>query len=687
MATVTRLRPGSDAAIPPASRSRWWRGEAVPLLLVLLLTVAGGVLRRYHLGQQGLWFDEADLVIRAREPFGNLLRNFARPGENGPLYTAAFAVWLKIAGVSEAAVRLPSALAGTLAIPALYGLGREVRGWRVGVVAAALLALSPYAHWYAQDAKMYSLAVLLAICATWLLLVALRRGGGAWWAYVATMAAGLLIHATLGFVLAAHLVLVAWCWRRGEGVRPQGRQARWLVAVLGAVCVPLIVWGVAFAIGDVPTWHVRVNPLEIVRVVLIEFGATHRADAPTQAIAVALMGALAVFGAVSASRTAPAAHRSVTRERGIATTLCMTLVPVGLFVLLSLRQAIFADRYLIVALPGYLLLVAFGLDGLLRWRWGWVAAIAAGAGLLYCFWTPLATVNLSTQSQKEDWREAYRHIAERQRPGDVILLAPGYLVSTAEYYALRFPSLHDLPVIAAPSLAPQRDISDRTLAAFFADHAYGAERIWVLTSPERIARDDPDERLDAFFNGANGDGGAGTEWERWKLNGVLLQCEVLNGPYGNGAYHAPPQAIIEARFGETGIGLFGASWQTRDGSNRVMRGAFAPLLLRWSSPPKPPPANYTVLVRLVDASGREASRYDIPPLDGHWRTSTWRVKDDPYDPHDLAIPPDLAPGTYRVLVGLAPVDDPSHPLPIANRDGSPAQAVGGLLPVLTVTVV
>src|SRR5947208_968915 len=81
-------RRGRDA-LPPRATRAWAlpRREAVPLLIVLALTLIGGLLRRYHLGQQSLWFDEADLVMRAREPLGSLLRNFVQPGENGPLYT------------------------------------------------------------------------------------------------------------------------------------------------------------------------------------------------------------------------------------------------------------------------------------------------------------------------------------------------------------------------------------------------------------------------------------------------------------------------------------------------------------------------------------------------------------------------------------------------------------------------
>ncbi len=127
---VVEQQIAANAASPPRAHAGWerWRGEAIPLVLLALLTLLGGLMRRYHLGQQGLWFDEADLVMRARQPLPALLRNFINPGENGPLYTLGMAAWIKVLGTSEVAVRLPSAIAGTFAIPALYGLGRALRG-------------------------------------------------------------------------------------------------------------------------------------------------------------------------------------------------------------------------------------------------------------------------------------------------------------------------------------------------------------------------------------------------------------------------------------------------------------------------------------------------------------------------------------------------------------------------------
>ncbi len=675
----------AHAASPPRQRFHWvyGRGEILPLLLLTLLTLLGGLMRRYHLGQQGLWFDEADLVMRARQPLPDLLRNFLSPGENGPLYTFGMALWVKVLGTSEVAVRLPSAIAGTLAIPAMYGLGRALRSPRLGLIAAALLTVSPYAHWYAQDAKMYSLLILLTIVATWVLLVAIRRGGAAWIVYGIVAALTLGIHATFLLALAAHAVIATRLWRAGYGVRPAGRQARGLAILIGVAALPLLIWGAIFAVRNGPTWQVKATPWALLHRMLVEFSVTHRAGDATQAWGASLYVVFAALGVVLTWRAGKGG--AFPPRLALLIVGAMTAVPSVLFMLLSLQRAVFEPRYLIVALPGFLLLAALGIDGLLRWRPTWLLAGAGGIAVLIVTGIPLRDVNFSTVPQKEDWREAYRHLAEHARAGDGVVIYPGYLRSTYDYYAMQFPALRNLSVVTPPSLAPGTEISDRALEAFFTANTQGWERAWLVESPERAPSQDPDGRILGFYTEGipvvNPRGQ--TLFEQQKYNGVLLDCFAYDGPYR--ADRPPPQVTPDLRIGNTGIGLFGVSLETPGGGTSVARGSFAPLLLRWTVLDGAISDDYTVLVRLVDATGREVGRYDIPPLDGHWATSTWQPKDDPYDPHDLSIPSALAPGQYRILIGMAPVSDPTHPLPILSRDGARVDT-NGLVAVMPITV-
>jgi uncharacterized membrane protein len=140
-------------------------------LQVAALTLLAFLLRRYNLGDQSLWFDEADIVQRARQPIPALMGGFTAPGENGPLYTLMLHYWLRLIdafpflgtllhlvfGASfEAPIRGMSMLFGTAAIPVMYTLGRTVGGHWLGFASAVLLTFNPFHIWHSQDAKMYS---------------------------------------------------------------------------------------------------------------------------------------------------------------------------------------------------------------------------------------------------------------------------------------------------------------------------------------------------------------------------------------------------------------------------------------------------------------------------------------------------------------------------------------------------
>ena len=76
-------------------------------------------------------------------------------------------LWLTIRtfGHSEFAVRLPSLIAGTLVIPVLYELGRELYDRRTGLLAAAFAAVSPLLIWYSQEVRMYEFVTLFGLLA------------------------------------------------------------------------------------------------------------------------------------------------------------------------------------------------------------------------------------------------------------------------------------------------------------------------------------------------------------------------------------------------------------------------------------------------------------------------------------------------------------------------------------------
>ena len=91
---------------------------------------------------------------------------------------------------------------------------------------------------------------------------------------------------------------------------------------------------------------------------------------------------------------------------------------------------------------------------------------------------------------------------------------------------------------------------------------------------------------------------------------------------------------------------------------------------------------YAVSVQLLDESGSLRAQHDGQPGAGAFPTTGWVQGEVLADTHQLELPADLTPGSYRLIVRMY---DPATfaVLPATGADGSPA---GDALTLATVEV-
>ena len=140
------------------------RGRAI---IITVLTLAGGCLRLFHLGTKSLWLDEGATVTLARMAWPH----FAQLWWYGEAsFQGAFFLlmrgWMHL-GQSEAWVRLPAAIFGIASIPLIYLVARKLVGLRAALASAAILAFSPTHVYYSQEARSYTMTILLLLVSTW----------------------------------------------------------------------------------------------------------------------------------------------------------------------------------------------------------------------------------------------------------------------------------------------------------------------------------------------------------------------------------------------------------------------------------------------------------------------------------------------------------------------------------------
>lgn len=371
-------------------------------------------LRALQLGRESLWRDEVDSIRFALAPWPAPLENFAKAGENGPLYHLILRGWLTLGGTSDLALRLFSTLCGLLLLAVIYALGRRLLGARAAGWAVILAAVSPALVWYAGEGKMYALQPLLIALA---LLAALRRR---WvWFGLASLAS-MYVHVLSPLFLPVAVILV-WATRK------PGERVPWPALALGAaVALPLAIPLLPVVLRGADFGHPVVGVDEVVSRLLSlwSFGVARPSD-------VGLPDGLGdVAGLIGAGLAAWGAARLPSRP---ATALLAWLaIPAGLLILLSSRVPLFEPRYLLWAAPALYLLFGALLTGLR----GPIRAILAGALAL------IACLGLFAQAAapiRPDLRGAAAIVRAGYEPNDAIVYVMPYARYAFDHY------LGDLP--------------------------------------------------------------------------------------------------------------------------------------------------------------------------------------------------------------------------------------------------
>lgn len=144
------------------------------VLAILFIFLIFFFLRLYHLSFHDFWYDEIATVGYARLP----LRNW-----NAPLYWILLHYWIKIFGISEFSLRFPSLLFSFFSVILVYLLGQNIFNKKVGIFASFFIGLSPLHLWYAQEARDYSMVLLIGLLSSLLFYRILEKGEDKLWPF------------------------------------------------------------------------------------------------------------------------------------------------------------------------------------------------------------------------------------------------------------------------------------------------------------------------------------------------------------------------------------------------------------------------------------------------------------------------------------------------------------------------
>lgn len=211
-------------------------------ILFLLILMLGAGLRAWGLHEQSLSSDELlELAIAKKSVAEIIIEGDGFP----PLYHLLLHGWLKLFA-HDLAARWLSLLFGCAAILAMWKLAPWLETPKSRLWATLLLVLSPFHIWYAQEARAYSLYLLLALLALGFLVRAARTDRWQDWAsYGLAATAGMFTHYYFSIVIAMGCVFLLLEKRKWQALK-RAAVAHGGLAVCALPALGLLIGDIAF---------------------------------------------------------------------------------------------------------------------------------------------------------------------------------------------------------------------------------------------------------------------------------------------------------------------------------------------------------------------------------------------------------------------------------------------------------
>jgi uncharacterized membrane protein len=628
---------------------------------LILIAVAGLALRLWSLGDKGLSYDEAATALMARAPATEIVQfHWNAAFEHPPLWQLAMRTWTAMFGQSEAMLRLLPALAGALAIPLTWYWLRLLwpRAAGLRLLAAGLVATSPALVVYAQEARMYTVVVLLALLSLILLVDLVERPG---WATAALFA--VINWLMLGYhyysllLVGCEAIFLLLLTAHSQGAVPvvgpsAWRSARWWDAASIASIVPIVLW-MLFSPGFYATFAIVTGSIGGGAAPAAFFDGIWRDLSfgdfrwqPELAVWGYLLAPLVAIGAVvlvrSSQRQGARAPRknAARREGGVPWGWLVTMVGLLPLVVSVVLFRTLAARYVLFVLPAIYTLAAAGVVWLGRRHWALaalgivLAAVPLVLGLGYYFGA----------YHKSEYREMAAYLREHVAPDEAImlyaprqhLLAKYYLGEDRNYYTAPQVELPPYWPVNAPPVVPEE--MDGQIQDLLATH--GA--VWlVMTAQDEV---DDGEFVPKYLTAV----AYKQECRKW------LDVELCR-------FVSPQSSQLRLQAGGAGAAVAPGLLYNKD--LRLERAqatlvdeadpgqAIIYVQLDWLAERKPS-IDYRITLRLLDSAGQVVAQRDEFPIGQLLPPTTWNSGDAKPGYMALPLPGDLAPGNYRVTVNV-----------------------------------
>lgn len=397
----------------------------VPIIGIAIYT------RLIYLTKADIWHDEGYTAMLIKQPLADII-SIATTDVHPPLYYILMHMWYVLFGDTVTALRGFSVVCGIATIILLFFLTQKLFSKKIAVVGAFFAAIGPFLVRYSDEARMYALAALIGVAATYVFVKAVAStstGGKRWWlVYGALMAAGMYTQYFLALLLPAHFI---YLWLSLGGTKPAlikltRHSGVWISAItcflLFLPWLPVMILQTTNIGGGF--WIPPIDHYSIANTLSMYLSYSYHL---TDYLNVALP-LIFIITSYAIGKTFPAIRAAVWL------LTFWIFIPMIVVALLSLRQPIYLDRYFTYSAPAFYVLLSVivcTIDAA-KARWRRVLAAALTLCLSICmYYVGLANIAAAAWNQTS---LTMSHINRHKRPGDQIVSTEVYTYFNTSYY-------------------------------------------------------------------------------------------------------------------------------------------------------------------------------------------------------------------------------------------------------------
>ena len=370
--------------------------KKMQMALLSVVVLFGAILRFWNLGHWSFWIDEVFTVRDAQ----NLSFNSWQVIPN-PIPYLAVKLSILLAGSSEWGSRFIPSIVGIVSIPVIFGFGRALFNWRIGLFSSAFVACSSWHLFWAQNARYPVFTFFFAVLTAWFFYTSLERDSTLLTIGALVACLCLILSHTLAVVIVPALAVYAvMC------LLEKSNRKRWLNLLI--FFIPFAMPVLALALPQVrgylfSGWGRNVWQRSPVYIVL------------TLVQGVSIPVAVTTFFAPIATRF----------NRATLFLLCYAGVPLILFLIASQLQNV-AGYYLFWTTPAYFILAGVACERIweaIETKLGNTLGILVPCVLLVTLLSQDYLYFKIENGGRPKWREAFKVVQTEKKSTDKVVLS------------------------------------------------------------------------------------------------------------------------------------------------------------------------------------------------------------------------------------------------------------------------